>query len=173
MTNPTIPMAPEALPQQKLSLVVDLPVRPEGFDIYHLDASLLKDRRVSWMLDQEAIPTRFPGRSTFLFQAEWSSSPAHNWINAYYLSSNRARSHWFLWQRYFNDGGYVWFWESRVIAYAPRVTHDRYTAAIWLMALAWKAEAEAFESEQPNWINEAAYLSIAEIKAIYRYVGWA
>ena len=172
MTQPTIPMTPEALPQQRLSLVLDLPARPKGFEICHVDASRLTDERKDWMIDPERVPTRFPGRSTYLFQAEWASSPAHNWINAYYLSSNTARSHWFLWRRYFNDGGYEWFWESQVTAYAPRVTHDRHVAAMWLMALAWKAEAEAFESGQPDWINEEAYLSIAEIKAIYRYIGW-
>lgn len=99
MSDSNIPMSPEALPQQRLHLVVDLPPRPVGFDVIHVEVDGNPPGCHSWRLEEAALPPRFPSRATYLLQAEWASSPMHNWINAYYISSNKQHTHWFLWGR--------------------------------------------------------------------------
>ena len=43
---------------------------------------------------------------TYLGQVEWSWSPAHNRLDAYFL--NRGRTHWSLWSRYWDDNWSNW-----------------------------------------------------------------
>ena len=96
--NPTIPMSPEELPQQRIYEVVDLPVRPEPFDCLVGYGGVPDD----------IVSKHAPRSPLYLCQVEWAWSPMHNWLDAYYL--HRGRSHWILWTRYWDDNWGKWEW---------------------------------------------------------------
>ncbi len=77
---PRIPMRPEELPQQRLSLVVPLPPRPTGF-------AGTRDAPGS-------VPPslKMPRSARYIGQVEWAWSMINARLDAYYLSTNRART---------------------------------------------------------------------------------
>lgn len=71
--EPTIPMSPTELPQQRLNPVVELPPRPESFD-----------SKIGWKaLSEEHLPKGGPRNATHLGQVEWAWSPAHSRVSSY------------------------------------------------------------------------------------------
>ena len=77
---PRIPMRPEELPRQRMSLVVPLPPRPAGF--------------VGGRDEPGLVPpsAKMPRSARYIGQVEWAWSMINARLDAYYLSSNRART---------------------------------------------------------------------------------
>ena len=88
---PKIPMLPEQLPRQRITLVVSLPPRPAGFE----------GKRESSVSVRP--PAKMPHSARYVAQVEWAWGPNHTRLDAYYLSTNRERTHWFLWGRGYDD----------------------------------------------------------------------
>jgi len=159
MHKPTVPMTPEALPQQRVVAVRGLPPRPEGFT-YHSE----NDDRPPVL--RRVQHTR---NGEFLCQTEWAWSPMHNAIHAYYF--NPRRDHWLLWVRWFDDEGSPWGWRWWFVGWAPRLPGvDDRTAAIHLLAGHWREQRENSDLDPPHWINELGEFDAADLRAITRYV---
>jgi hypothetical protein len=154
--QPTIPMSPEALPQQRIHEVVGLPERPEPFDCLVGYGEVPK----------KIIPKSGPSSPLYLGQVEWAWSPMHIRLDAYYL--HRGRTHWLLWSRYWDDNWGKWGWAA-VACVAKKDVSER-QAAVHLLVEFWKEEAEESSVDHYHWINEDGYLSVAELAAIAREV---
>jgi hypothetical protein len=155
---PRIPMRPEALPQQRLSLVVPLPPRPTGF-------AGTRDAPGS-------VPPslKMPRSARYIGQVEWAWSMINARLDAYYLSTNRARTHWILWLRSYDDNWGRWD-EPHIYAHAPRQNVSAKVAATYLLLDAWSASIAEYELDHFHWINKAAFLSVKELVAISR-IAW-
>lgn len=156
---PRIPMRVEELPQQRVTLVVSLPARPEGFAGLATPPASTRP------------PARMPASARYIGQVEWAWSPVNTRIDAYYLSTNRARTHWFLWLRLFDDNYGRWD-APQIYACALKGKVDSTVAATYLLMDAWSADARQIELDRFHWINKACLLSVEELGAIGRVV-WA
>ena len=165
-------MHPDELPQQKMYEVVELPKQPLDFQATCLMRCGSRDdsNDYEWSVPEHELPQRFPGVATFLAQIEWADDPSHTRLDAYYICSNRRRTHWFLWIRSPDDNA----WESRInsflYAYCPCGKVNRKTAAIRLLLHAWRYEAAESKRDRFDWINGAGLLTVSEVHAIARAV---
>ena len=157
--NPTLPMLPGALPQQRLHTVVDLIPRPESFQ-----------GRVDWLdeMPDELRPKGSPRKVEYLGQTEWAWAPMHSRIDAYYLSS-RGR-YWLLWDRYFDENQEPWRWVWNLYAYGLKKGVTAREAAIYLLMDAWGGEKQEVDLDCFHWINETGSLSVSDFVAIARTV---
>ena len=154
---PRIPMRAEELPQQRVTLVVTVPPRPAGFEGKQNPPESVRP------------PAQMPRTAKYIGQVEWAWSPMHMRIDAYYLSANRARTHWFLWLRLYDDNWGKWD-EPQIYAYAPKQRIDDTVAATFLLMDAWSADAQETTLDHFHWINKAELLSVEELGAIGRVV---
>lgn len=152
MKDPTIPMSPSQLPQQRIREVVGLPPRPESFD------SIAGYGVVS----PGTPPRNMSTNAIYLCQVEWAWSPMHNRLDAYYL--HRGRSDWTLWTRYWDDN---WGeWEYTAVASVPRRGVELRVAAIHLLLDFWSYDRRESDVDRYHWINEEGILDVADIEAI-------
>ncbi len=154
---PRIPMRPEELPQQRVTLVVAVPPRPAGFEGKQKPPESVRP------------PAQMPRTAKYIGQVEWAWSPMNTRLDAYYLSSNRARTHWFLWLRLYDDNWGKWD-EPQIYAYAPKQGVEETIAATFLLLDAWSADALVTTLDHFHWINQAELLSVEELGAIGRVV---
>ena len=150
--RPRGPMHPSELPQQRLYLVRGKTSPP-----------------VSWSPlsggDLESIqPSTVPRSARYVGQVEWSWSPMHSRITAYFLSMDRRHRLWVLWARFY-DGYGRWDRASYAQAAAPRCAADAATAAQLLLEHAWSGERED-GLDHFHWINETGMLDAGEINEI-------
>lgn len=87
-------------------------------------------------------PLAMPRSARHIGRVEWEWSPISSRMEEYYLSTNRSRSMWLLWSRYWDDN---WSrWEApRVAAYGPRAGTTGADAASRLLAALWRSERDA------------------------------
>jgi hypothetical protein len=100
----------------------------------------------------------------------FSESAMNERTNAYWLSTNRARSHWFLWTSYYDDEmGEGWV--HQVYAYMPRRGSDARQAAMALLACGWRAERDRGAlTGRPAGVVREGLLTAADIEAVARSV---
>ena len=165
-----IPMHPDELPQQKVYEVVDLPEQPLDFEATCLMHFMSKNDRndYEWCIPEEDLPKRFPGAATYVAQVEWAWDPDR--LDAYYICSNRRRTHWFLWIRSPDQNAWAFRMNSFLYAYCPRRKVDKKTAAIQLLLHAWRYEAAKSKRGRFDWINDSGLLKVSEVHAIARAV---
>jgi hypothetical protein len=165
-------MQPDELPQQKVYEVVDPPKAPPGFQASCLmQCGCREDRNdYAWCIPEVALPQRFPGAATFVGQVEWAWDPNHTRLDAYYICSNRKRTHWFLWIRSPDDNAWAFRMNSFLYAYCLRGKIDRKTAATHLLLHTWRYEAAESNRDRFDWINDAGLLTVSEVHAIARDV---
>lgn len=158
MHDPTVPMSPDALPQQRLVAVRDLPPRPEGFEYHEADDDLPEG------LDRYSEPDY----ALFLCQLEWAWSPMNNAIHAFYLEP--CDQHWLLWIRWFDDDTLPWGWRWYLQGWAQRIPGvDDRTAAFHAIIDHWRGQkAEGYDPH--HWINEEGEFNAADLEAIVRVV---
>jgi hypothetical protein len=156
--GPRIPMSPSELPQQRIHEVVSLPARPAKFSSFVNYSNL----------PEGTVAKNPPRNAIYLCQVEWAWSPAHNRLDSYYL--NKGRTHWSLWSRYLDDNDCPWKWVWVPVGCVPLAGLDDRTAAIHLLIDFWRFDANEGGVDEFHWINEAEYLSIAELAAIAREV---
>jgi len=154
----SIPMSPDALPQQRLYLVPDMGA--------NLD-SLCISKGVP---GEEGIPSKLPRRAAPIAQVEWAWSPMHNRIDYYHISMDSNRSRWVLWHSCFDDSGYRWRWELMSAISTARAGVSKRTAAIALLYHFWRKETENMDLDHYRWINYAGLLTVGEISEIARSV---
>jgi hypothetical protein len=154
--EPKIPMRPEDLPQQRIREVVGLPERPAEFKF---DVGY-------GCSPQGGAPRAGISSSIYLCQVEWAWSPMHNRIDAYYL--HRGRSEWSLWSKYWDDN---WGkWEDICVGHVHRRGVNQMQAAAYLLLEFWKYDVQNGGVDCFHWINEAEYLTVADLAAIARAV---
>jgi hypothetical protein len=149
-------MLPGELPTQRIYEVVDLEPRPSEF----------KSKVGFEAVPSELLPKCGPRSAEYLGQVEWAWSPAHNRIDAYYL--HRARRHWILWLRYWDDNWGKWDWEPVGCVDRKGVTERQ--AAIHLLLDFWKEQTDEEDLDQFHWINEEGNLTVSDMTAIARAV---
>jgi hypothetical protein len=149
-------MSPDALPQQRIHEVVELPERPAKFDC-HVGYGVFP---------KGALPKNIPTISTYLCQVEWAWSPMHNRLDAYYL--HRGQTHWSLWFKYWDDNEGEW--GQIAVGCVHRQGVNQRQAAVYLLLEFWTSEAEESSVDEFHWINEDGYLSISDLAAIAREV---
>jgi hypothetical protein len=156
---PRIPMRPEELPQQRITLVASLPPRPAGF--------------LGKQEPDESVrpPAKMPRSAKYIGQVEWAWGPNNTRLDAYYLSTNRQRTHWFLWLRYYDDNWGKWD-DPQICVYAPKQGVPGKVAAAYLLLDSWAAEARDTDSNPGHfhWINSAGIVCVEELHAIGRIV---
>ena len=159
MFEPTVPMSPDALPQQRVIAVRDLPPRPERLVFQHEGQPRPKAlERVT-----------FPREATFLCQTEWAWSPMHNAIHSHYLSARR--DYWLIWVRWLDDEYWPprWRWWFQGWARRQRGVDER-TAAFHLLADCWREQRDSQGYDHFHWINEEGEFDAADLAAIGRLV---
>ena len=102
----------------------------------------------------------------YLAQTEWAWSPYHNRLDAYHL--HRGRRHWILWNNYWDFNWSKWEWEP--VGSVGRQEATERQAAVYLLVEFRKEEARESDVDQFHWINEGAYLSVADLMLIARAV---
>jgi len=140
-------MWPEELPQQRVYEVLTLPDRPDPFNW----------RAGYREVSQEVALKNGPRSPIYLGQVQWAWSPMHDRLDAYYL--DKEHRHWILWIRHFAGNWYPG-------ACAPHSEASKKQAAVYLLIAFWQAH----DCGNFHWINEANYLSVAELQAIAREV---
>lgn len=154
MREPRIPMSPEALPDVD-SGFVELPSRPDGFQCEICVGA--------GEFPSEVTLEKEPGEAQYLVYVEWSWSPMHHRVDAYYLSmSDRF---WILWLRSLDDGGDPWRWDWLPYTYCLRNGVGPKTAAIYLLMEAWRWEASRY-LDRYHLISELGDLSADEVETI-------
>jgi hypothetical protein len=154
---PKIPMRPEELPQQRITLVASLPPRPAGF---------VGKREPP---ESVPLPAKIPRSAKYVGQFEWAWGPNNSLLVAYYLSTNRERTHWLLWVRPYDDNWGKWD-EPQVQVYAPKQNVPGKIAAAYLLLDSWTEEVRESKLDHFHWINKADFLSVEELHAIGRVV---
>ena len=155
--DPHIPMSPDELPQQRIHEVVELPERPEPFDcLVGYGCKAPQDGRFY----------SEPRSPIYLGQVEWAWDPMHNRLDVYYL--HRDREQWVLWVRYWDDIEGDWGWVPVACVANNGVSEEQ--AAVHLLIEFWKSGAEESSLDHFHWINETAYLSVAQLAAIGRAI---
>ena len=154
----SIPMSPEALPQQRLYLVPDMGATPKNLCIS------------KGVPGEDGIPSKLPRRADSIAQVEWAWSSMHNRIDSYHISMDSNRSRWVLWHSYFDDSGYRWRWELVSAVSTPRAGISKKLAAAALLQHYWRQEFEDMELDHYHWINDADLLSVGELAEIARSV---
>lgn len=81
-------------------------------------------------------------------------------MDAYY--HNRGRAYWSLWARYLDDNDYPLKWVWVPIGCVAFNGVDAHTAAIHLLIDYWCFD----DAGRFHWINEGAFVSVAELSAI-------
>ena len=157
--KPKIPMLPEEVLQQRLTLVVDLPSRPEGF---------LGECAYVRPMPDKARPRGSPRNTTFVGAVEWASGPKDTRFDAYYI--NPRRSHWLLWNYWQDENDWQLRWCWSLYAYGPRRGVDEKTAAVYLLFDAWRSEAQNLGLKRYFLLDEPGLLSTNEITQIARLV---
>ena len=154
--QPTIPMSPTQLPQQRVYEVVDLPKRPKSFDC-----------RVGYGCSpRDGLPKTGLDHAAYLCQVEWAWSPMHSRLDAYYL--HRGRSEWSLWSKFWDDD---WDrWEHIGIGTVGRRGVSQTQAGVYLLIAFWRQEITDSSLDQFHWINEAVELSVAQLGAMAREI---
>ena len=156
--GPRVPMSPAALPQQRLSLVVGLPGRPEPFRF-----------RVGYGGFPAGVVLRqgVPRSPAFLVQTEWADTPMNSGVEAYYLQARQK--HWVLWLRSLDDNEIPWTWHWLAIGYCDRrgVTEAVAARHLLLEYLKFRAGDGGWQRRDPmDWINQEGLLSVADLRAI-------
>jgi hypothetical protein len=159
--KPRIPMTPEEVPQQRLSLVVDLPARPPQFQGYCEYVNPMPGN---------VAPKGSPRKLTYIGSVEWATSPRDCRLDSYYL--NPRGSYWLLWNWYQDENDWDFAYRWVLYGYARKVGADARTAATYLLLDAWKSERDSLDLGPYFLIDEACLLSVSEIKEIGSAV-WA
>lgn len=122
----------------------------------------------SWSTPKRVgCPRTRPRSARFVAKADlFSESAMNERSEAYWLSTNRKRSHWFLWTGYYDDEmGEGWVYQ--VYAYMPRQGVDARTAAAALLECGWRAERERESlTARPESVVREGLLKAADIEAI-------
>lgn len=158
MQKPQIPMSPADLPQQRVALVVDLPLRPQPFDSvvgYDVKPAGLKFKKG-------------PLSATYLGQLEWAWSPENNQLSAYYI--HRSRKHWILWTRYIDENSWSQRWVWMPIGFVPRDQANQIEAAIQLMIDFLTIDRENSQLARFHWVAGTGLLSVSQFDAVARVV---
>lgn len=157
-TYPTVPVSPEELPQQRMTPVVDLPPRPDGFlgHCHYLDP-----------LERGLYPKAMPASAQYLAMVEWACLPTHSRVDAWYLSVNRRRSHWLLWSASYDDGRGCW--SEALYAWALRGPEPAEVAVVYLVHDALEDESHN-HLEVFDFISGTGLLSVPQLLAIARSV---
>lgn len=87
-------------------------------------------------------------------------------INAFYLSTNRRRSHWILWTSYLDDNWCPFRWVRVVLAHAPRRGVPLETAAVHLLLAGIRAAPELIYA--PFRIEVEGLLTVPDLVAMKR-----
>ena len=124
--KPRVPMSPEALPQQRLYLVRGLPHPPPGW------APVIGE---GIGLAQQAMPRG----ARYVGQLEWSWSPMHSRIGAYFLSMDRSHRRWLLWMKPYDSNWCLWD-KPTLKAMSTRPGLAAKVAAQLLLCEVWKDE---------------------------------
>ncbi len=154
----SIPMSPDALPQQRLYLVPDMGGTPKNLCI------------TKGVPGEDGIPSKLPRSATPIAQVEWAWSPMHNRIDSYHISMDSNRSRWVFWQSFFDDSNLPWRWELVSAVSTPRAGISKRLAAAALLQHYWQQEIEDMELDHYHWINDTDLLSIGEVSEIARLV---
>ena len=147
---------PEQLPPQRGLPEISLPPRPAGFEGLREPP------------DTVPVPTKMPRTAKYLGQVEWAWGPNNTRVDAYYLSTNREWTYWFLWIKFYDDN--FSRWETLLYTYAARQGVPAKIAAIYLLLDCWKSDQSESEPGHFHWINNADFLSVEELHAIARVV---
>ena len=147
----TIPALPQALPQQRIKFVVDMPTPSDGFRLSLGSAAGIAKRR--------------PHNADFLCQLEWAWSPLSGRIENFYLS--RGRKFWALWCSSYDDNFDKW--DSSVQAHCDKCISFS-DAAMLMMSAYLSHDRDAFQLEKYHWIGRTGLLDVSEIDAVARAV---
>jgi len=151
---PTIPMSPQALPRQRLTLVPAFPETPHGWYATRGDYV-------------PGLPGSMPRSARYVAQVEWSWSPLHGRIDAYHLSLNARRNRWVLWVSFFDEARWR-FMDTHIASSAPRAGLQGTDAAVLLLQAYWACNEN--DLDRFHWINEERLLDAAMLKEIARRV---
>lgn len=155
--QPRLAMTPWMLPQQRLSLVTDLPELPSDW------ASMVVRSSTADM------PKRLPYGSRYLGQLEWAWSPVNSRISSYYVSMSSGQQHWVLWLKYFDDNWGRWCSPEPIRAAHRCGGLKALEAAQWLLYDHWLSEREA-GLDSFHWIAEEGDLDVSVLRAVSRAV---
>lgn len=156
---PRTPMHPDELPQQRVTLVADLPPRPEGFEgtCCFADGGNI-----------ELPDITEPKQSTELGGVEWAWSPAHSRLDNYFIE--RRGGQWLLWIGFEDENSWDRDWTWVLYCFAEYGDADGHAAAVYLLHDAWADEASRESIDHFHWVNHEGVLSVSDLTAIARSI---
>lgn len=148
LVNSKIPLAPEQRPQQRL-LLMPVPTSPVQSDVS--------------FLAMPGDPQQMPRSARYVGQVEWAWARGHDRIDAYWLSTTKARERWILWAAHFDDDQWK-FIDHRVAASVARRKQSACDAALSLLVAYWREQHRQVDLDRQGWINEEGLLNAAALK---------
>jgi hypothetical protein len=125
--------------------------------------------RVEFDLDGSAqwlkrMAPPFSRRCEFLCTVEWSWTPFNQRMESYYLQ--RARTHWVLWRKMYDDNWGRWEKPVAIARYVWK-DYDWHGAAMILLAQLFAEEIRHYSSDPgPFGVNNTGLLSVEELDAV-------
>lgn len=157
--HPVIPMLPEEVPQQRITLVVDIPERPDGFAGYCDYVDPMPDG---------VSPKGSPRNVTYLGSVEWAGSPRFSRFDSYYLG--RRGPYWLLWNYWLDENDWKECRQWTLYGYAAHGSAPIEAVAANLLLDTWAAERDRLDLGHFFLIDEPGLLSIDLFSAIARRV---
>lgn len=156
-SKPTVAMSATEVPNQRIYLVPQYPIRPDGLI-------------VSFDRAADDLPKRMSRKAQYLGQVEWTWSPMHSRIDAYHLGLNPRKNRWVLWLSFFNDE--LWkFTDTHIAAWSPRTGMQGPDAAVHLLEAYWASEAAVNNGlDHFHWIAQEGLLAAPVLMEIARRV---
>ena len=112
------------------------------------------------------FPKRMPRTATYILGVEWSWSPMHSRVESYYISTNRSRSHWFFWHSYIDDNDWSYPRINTITAMGTYKGVNKKEAAIKLLEIYWKNEANEYDLDKGFMYSSYGLLSDEEAQPI-------
>jgi len=172
-TYPKVAMSPGELPRQRLFQLLELPDRPDDFEL--LDYHAL-----------EKLQPQEPGQdASLIVQAEWAWSPMHNRVSNWEIGPDESDRYWVLWcsnhtdecepaewceEEDEEDIEWVTVWCSEVVAACPRGNLCIGDASALLLRQAWDDERVDMELDPPHFYGATGILGIDALRSIERLV---
>lgn len=165
-----VPMSPEALPQQRLVLVDELPNRPDGLLL------------ITGPIPDQIVPR--VGSSEDLCQLEWSWSPMHSRVQLWSICESVCGKFLILTTGLFNDESLFCGveesdeeikgpepWDFHCLGYCQKIDGiSLRDHAVLLLIDALKQELSDTDLDPYHWINATDLLDCSDLEAISREV---
>ncbi len=119
------------------------------------------------------FPNMLPEEAEFVGKLQYEGNPASTRSDAYYLSTNKAGTHWFLWNKWFDDSDDEMVYREEILCFCLRKEIDKKNAVFDLLKTYWEWENKNYgTSFSGAKITEAGLLVLNDFRDIAKSIEW-